>query len=50
VRTELTPGDVDNKTLKESFQSNRATVQTTDRGNIPSSQSLSDLLKPTKDN
>ena len=50
VRTELTPGDTDNKTLKESFQSNRATVQTTDRGNIPSSQSLSDLLRPEKDN
>ena len=50
VRTELTPGDTDNKTLKESFQSNTATIATTDRGTIPSSQSLSDLLNPKKDN
>jgi hypothetical protein len=50
VRTELTPGDTDNKTLKESFQGNRATIATTERGTIPSSQSLSDLLNPKKDN
>jgi len=49
VRTELTPG-AENKTLKSSFFNNTATVGTSDRGNVSSRQSLSDILKPTKDN
>ena len=35
---------------RASFVNNRNTVQTTDRGAIPSRQSLSDLLKPNADN
>ena len=49
VRTELTPGP-DNKSQQSSFFNNTATIGTSDRGNIPSRQSLSDVLKPTKDN
>ena len=49
VRTQLTPGP-DNKTLRSSFVNNTATVNTTDRGAIPSRQSLSDALKPQADN
>jgi len=49
VRTDLTNGP-NNKTLRSSFVNNTATVQTTDRGAIPSRQSLSELLKPRADN
>ena len=49
VRTDLTNGP-DNKTLRSGFVNNTATVQTTDRGAIPSRQSLSELLKPRADN
>jgi hypothetical protein len=49
VRTDLTPGS-DNKTQRSQFVNNDQTITTTDRGTIPSRQSLSDLLKPTKDN
>lgn len=49
VRTDLTPG-ADNKTQRSQFVNNSQTINTTDRGTIPSRQSLSDLLKPTKDN
>ena len=49
VRTDLTPGP-DNKTQRSQFVNNIETIQTADRGTIPSRQSLSDLLKPTKDN
>jgi hypothetical protein len=38
------------ETLRAGFVNNTATVQTTDRGAIPSRQSLSDILKPTADN
>jgi hypothetical protein len=38
------------QTLRAGFVNNTATVQTTDRGPIPSRQSLSDILKPTADN
>lgn len=49
VRTDLTPG-ADNKTQRSKFVNNDQTITTADRGDIPSRQSLSDLLKPTKDN
>ena len=49
VRTDLNNGP-DNKTLRSSFVNNTATVNTTDRGPIPSRQSLSELLKPRADN
>ena len=49
VRTDLTNGPA-NKTLRSGFVNNTNTVQTTDRGPIPSRQSLSDLLKPLADN
>jgi hypothetical protein len=49
VRTQLTPGP-DNKTLRSSFVNNDATVNTTDRGPIPSRQSLSQALMPKADN
>ncbi len=49
VRTTLTPG-VTNTSLKSGFVNNTAIVPTTDRGDIPSRQNLSDLLKPEKDN
>jgi hypothetical protein len=49
VRTDLTNGP-DNKTLRSSFVNNTYTVPTTDMGNIPSRQSLSELLKPRADN
>jgi hypothetical protein len=38
------------QTLRAGFVNNTATVATTDRGNIPSRQSLSEILKPTADN
>lgn len=49
VRTELTPGP-NNKTQRSKFVNNTNTLETTDRGNIPSRQSLSDLLRPEEDN
>ena len=49
VRTDLTNGPA-NKTLRSGFVNNTNTVQTTDRGPMPSRQSLSDLLKPRADN
>ena len=49
VRTDLTNGPM-NDTLRSSFVNNTYTVRTTDQGNIPSRQSLSELLKPRADN
>lgn len=49
VRTDLTNGPANN-TLRSSFVNNTYTVPTTDQGNIPSRQSLSELLKPRADN
>ena len=49
VRTDLTPGAT-NTTQRSGFVNNDATVATKDRGDIPSRQSLSDLLKPEADN
>jgi len=49
VRTNLNNGPA-NKTLRSSFVNNTYTVQTTDLGNIPSRQSLSEILKPRADN
>ena len=49
VRTNLTPGS-NNNTLRSTFVNNTYTVSTTDQGNIPSRQSLSELLEPKADN
>lgn len=49
VRTNLNNGP-SNNTLRSSFVNNTYTVRTTDQGNIPSRQSLSELLKPKADN
>lgn len=49
VRTDLTNGP-ENLTQRSRFVNNTDTVQTSDRGLIPSRQSLSDLLKPSADN
>jgi hypothetical protein len=49
VRTGL-DFESDAKTQRASFVNNTATVQTTDRGAIPSRQSLSEILKPQADN
>jgi hypothetical protein len=49
VRTDLTNGP-GNNTLRSSFVNNTYTVPTTDLGNIPSRQSLSQILKPLADN
>jgi hypothetical protein len=49
VRTNLNNGP-SNKTLRSSFVNNTYTVPTTDLGNIPSRQSLSEILKPRADN
>jgi hypothetical protein len=49
VRTDLTNGPA-NQTLRSGFVNNTYTVPTTDLGNIPSRQSLSELLKPKADN
>jgi hypothetical protein len=38
------------KTLRAGFVNNTDTVQTNDRGTIPSRQSLSQILKPNADN
>jgi len=47
VRTDLY---LDGDTQRSNFFNNTDTVSTTDRGDIPSRQSLSDLLDPKKDN
>ena len=49
IRTDLTNGP-SNQTLRSGFVNNDETVATNDRGDIPSRQSLSDILKPTADN
>jgi len=49
VRTDLTNG-ISNNTLRSGFVNNTYTVNTKDLGNIPSRQSLSNLLKPLADN
>jgi hypothetical protein len=49
VRTDLTNGPLNN-TLRSTFVNNTYTVPTTDMGNIPSRQSLSEILKPRADN
>lgn len=49
VRTDLNNGP-SNNTLRSSFVNNTYTVPTTDMGNIPSRQSLSQILKPRADN
>jgi len=49
VRTNLNNGP-DNNTLRSSFVNNTYTTRTTDMGNIPSRQSLSEALKPRADN
>lgn len=49
IRTDLTPGAA-NQTLRSSFVNNTATVETKDRGDIPSRQSLSNILRPEADN
>jgi hypothetical protein len=49
VRTPLYNGP-GNNTLRSSFVNNTYTVPTTDQGNIPSRQSLSELLRPLADN
>jgi len=49
VRTPLDWG-LENETQRSSFVNNPYTVATTDQGNIPSRQSLSQLLKPQADN
>jgi hypothetical protein len=49
VRTDLTNGPL-NETQRSRFVNNDAQVQTTDRGLIPSRQTLSKLLRPEADN
>jgi len=49
VRTDLNNGPT-NETLRSGFVNNTYTVRTTDLGNIPSRQSLSEILKPRADN
>jgi len=49
VRTDLNNG-ANNKTQRSSFVNNNETVSTSDRGNIPSRQSLSEILRPRADN
>jgi len=49
VRTDINNG-ADNKTQRSSFVNNTDTIQTSDRGAIPSRQSLSEILKPRADN
>ena len=49
VRTDLTNGP-QNNTLRSTFVNNTYTVPTTDLGNIPSRQSLSEILRPRADN
>jgi len=49
VRTNLNNGPT-NDTLRSSFVNNTYTTRTTDMGNIPSRQSLSEILRPRADN
>jgi hypothetical protein len=49
VRTDLNNGP-DNKTQRSGFVNNTDTINTSDRGPIPSRQSLSEILKPRADN
>jgi hypothetical protein len=49
VRANLNNGAT-NDTLRSTFVNNTYTVNTTDMGNIPSRQSLSEILKPRADN
>ena len=49
VRTNLNNGPTNN-TLRSGFVNNTYTTRTTDLGNIPSRQSLSEALKPRADN
>jgi hypothetical protein len=49
VRTDLDYA-TNAQTLRASFVNNTGNVQTTDRGAIPSRQSLSEILKPNADN
>ena len=49
VRTNLSNGPT-NQTLRSSFVNNPYTVRTTDMGEVPSRQSLSEILKPRADN
>ena len=49
VRTDLNNGPA-NETQRSGFVNNTYTVRTNDIGNIPSRQSLSDILKPRADN
>ena len=49
VRTDLTNGPL-NQTLRSGFVNNTYTVPTNDMGNIPSRQSLSEILRPRADN
>ena len=49
VRTNLNNGPTNN-TLRSTFVNNTYTVNTTDQGNIPSRQSLSEILRPKADN
>jgi hypothetical protein len=49
VRTPLDWGP-ENLTQRSSFVNNTYTVPTKDQGNIPSRQSLSELLRPEADN
>jgi len=49
VRTNLNNGAT-NDTLRSSFVNNTYTTSTTDMGNIPSRQSLSEILRPRADN
>jgi hypothetical protein len=49
VRTDLNNGPT-NETQRSGFVNNTYTVSTNDIGNIPSRQSLSEILKPRADN
>jgi len=49
VRTDLNNGPT-NETLRSGFVNNTYTTRTNDIGNIPSRQSLSEILKPRADN
>ena len=49
VRNNISNGS-DNNTLRSGFVNNKYTTPTTDQGNIPSRQSLSEALKPRADN
>jgi hypothetical protein len=50
VRTGLDLANPGALTQRSSFVNNEYTVRTTDMGNIPSRQSLSEILKPNADN